>query len=471
MEYIDGRVLNLKVIASFTEAIITWDYVGGTTQHKLLVLLDGDIQAILPAEARSYSLSIFDSAQHSIDVVPIKSEVAILPDFHGNQYGRRAYIKWAPSVSEDTVAYRVYQDTSFVTIDTIAVHTLSNALPKTGNGAGRINVSGTYVGAPINKVFTIEIASSGCRHNIAGSWSAYTQFAQGDSLLLPYDIRLEFLDPRANYLNGDTYQFRVGPLTSYLSDVLTAGTKTFTIKAVDAAGNESTGASVSVAIFHKPDDVTNPAASWDGTYLSLSWANGGTNEILIYSNYSKTFGLLKDHIIMDAPFQIRNAGQTSYSFSPTVQGNWQFLIRTRDAQGRMSDGIQAVSVDTTGLPTGVRLNVPESIAVRPIAGGKFNIKWNYRLQDGEDIAACNVYIYNNNLAPEFINPVNVTANAASVSNVLTFSIDTEASFIGAQYITVRATDGILETTNIDNVPGIPDGQAPNPVASILAASS
>jgi len=72
------------------------------------------------------------------------------------------------------------------------------------------------------------------------------------------------------FLEGDATQ-EVGDNIGWLSDKLTDGDWIFGIKAVDAAGNESTATEDSVTVAGVPEPPSDIGAALDGDDLTISW--------------------------------------------------------------------------------------------------------------------------------------------------------------------------------------------------------
>ena len=73
------------------------------------------------------------------------------------------------------------------------------------------------------------------------------------------------------FLLGDADQ-EVGPATGFLTDKLADGLQKFGLKALDAAGNESTAVEASVTVQGVPEPVTGiTAVSLVGDTLTLNW--------------------------------------------------------------------------------------------------------------------------------------------------------------------------------------------------------
>ena len=82
-----------------------------------------------------------------------------------------------------------------------------------------------------------------------------------------------FLDGRfleGAFLEGDAVQ-EVGDVEGYLTTKLTDGDWIFGIKAVDAAGNESTATEETITIAGVPEPASDITASLDGDNLTIGW--------------------------------------------------------------------------------------------------------------------------------------------------------------------------------------------------------
>lgn len=478
---LDGEIRDLSASSFFNGARVEWEHVGvdpDTTGHLHALIINGELFKLLPGtESATASLEKLSDGNVRIDVRTIRGSTAILPEFFGFPYGRRAYLDWIPSDNEDVRSYKVFQKASgdaefslIQTVDTIDVHRERTKGVATGTGSGTVEIGGTFTGDDTNEEFTIEISSGTFRHNLTGSWSAYKTIQQDSLFYLDYGVTLIFNNEVSDYDDGDTYTFRVGPLNYFITNELDEDTYDFKIKAVDAAGNESDyNTEDTVKIIHLPNSVSSLSASWDGTNIDLSWTLPDDNDldaVYIYTNLNKTTQVLEDNIIESGPYWESAGTTTNLQVAPSVDGEWKFLVRTVDTQGRINDSIQLVSVDTTDIPTETALNSPENLELTLLPSGGVSLDWNYKWDFGTDLSEFRVYygISENALQTDISNgTVYETIEVESTVGFVSYSLDIEEDLTGngsEAFFVVRASDGTSETQNTTSTSITLDADAP-----------
>lgn len=462
----DGVIADVRVIASNGGAHVTWEHNEVTdSDHRLAVTLDGDLVAVLPAGSDSIDLTAIADGEHRIEIHAIRAEATAIPDLHGADYGKTAFIKWPASSSGDLASYKVYQDSEHVaTLDDIIVHGSYGSGPTSGTGTGRVSIYGAWTGAtPTNGTFAVKVTSAGYfSHNMSGSWSTPRTFAENGSYELTSGVVVRFESPATSYDTDDQFSFQVGPPVSYRSDELDEGSHTFTVSAVDAAGNESaTLTAITIETIYRPGDVTSLDASWDGTQIALSWAlpsDGDLAAVLIYSNYSNLFATLQDDVIETGAWTSKASDATGHTFTPPASGTWKFYVRTMDTSGRISDNVEMLTVDTTAISDALTLSTPEAVTVTPIAGGKLRVSWQYPWTTSDDCTEFRIYLNADEENPVFTTPTDTSA-ATNTGTITEYSWDSDV-LPGTRWATVRASDGTNETANTDLTEGEPDATAP-----------
>lgn len=484
--HFNGVIAGLRASSTFGGLRFSFRHRGvvDAQRFRYAVALNGELAMMLRDGEFSGRLDGLAAGRHRIDVMALREDVRRVPDLHGHFYGRRVWLAW-PRVSDaDLRGYVVYTDGGTGTVDYNApVATVADivvaprwyAAPDTGTGAGRLTVAGAWTRSAANESFLVRAASLGkFQHNIDGTWSAELDWLRGMVNYLPGGIAVTFEDGASAYDEGDEWEVHVGPRTGWASGILGEGTHKFAVGSIDAAGNVSADASVgSVAIIYKPEEVLDVAVRRNDPDIELSWTLPDDPDIaavLIYSNYSNTFARLTEHLIEDAPWVTLSGDATEYSFTAAEAGRYEFVVRTRDSAGRISESIDVVSVDTTAVPDEIELNVPEQMTVTAVADGMLLVEWSYRLQGGLDAAAFAIYRNEDPEAATFVTPVTTVAwTRASEGGeaVATFSQEMGPE-AGPVYYTVRArTAGGIETTNTDLHLGVPDAQAPAEPAGLI----
>lgn len=469
---LDGRVVNVGARVSGAGVELGFRHVGVSvdSNHLVAVGLDGDLYAVTPSLAGVAQSVAFPGTigvgEHRVSVVPVRGDARRVADLHGAAYGRRAFLRWVASTSSDLDAYLIFANGGsgsvnyaepLAVVDQVDVHR-DWFQAGTGTGSGRLTVGGSWSGERVNTVFVVETLTGMFRHNLTGAWSAWGPIARGVVRLLDFGVAVVFEDEAASYA-AKSFTVRVGPLVEWNSQELEEGTWLFSVKGRDRAGNESAALTErAVAIIHRPNAVGDLQVTFDPSLaepVALSWSLPGDGDLAaveIYSNFSNTFGRLGDEIIEDAPWVTLGAGEEGYGFVPAVDGVWRFYVRTRDAAGRRSDNVETVEVDTTGLPTGVRLNVPEQVAVVARPAGSFAIAWRYRWAGGEDVGQFEVREVGGALVGSAV-PVGGAVGSYSVLVVGPYAVPT--SFVVAA-VGVSGAEAVSAA-----VVGTPDSVAPS----------
>jgi hypothetical protein len=481
---LDGEVIDQVAVVTAAGADLSFrhDGVGPDTAHVLAVALDGELFAVVPSSAGVDQVVSFPSTvgegDHRVDIVPVRGEARRVQDLHGAAYGRRAYLRWPESTSDDLDAYLIYSnggtgtvdyDDAMATVDEVDVHTRW-FLEGSGTGTGRVTIGGSCSGERLNQVFAIETDDGTFRHNVSGAWSPWMPIVQGVTRGVDFGVTLRFEDAPSAYA-ALTFDVVVGPAVSWNSPELPEGSWLFSVKGRDLAGNLSTALTeVGVAIIHLPGAVTDLAVAFDpdeALPVELSWtlpADVDLAAVEIFSNYSLTFERLMDRIIEDAPWVTLVAAATGHALEPPEDGLWRFLVRTRDSSGRRSDTIEGVWVDTTGVPSAIALNEPEQVEVRPGPAGSFVVSWGYLWEDGEDLASFKVYDVT-------ASPTQVGTAAVEGGVFVSYEVAVVGPFASPTTFAVAAVGpGGVELLS-EAVEGTPDSSAPSLSEPLLGVAN
>jgi hypothetical protein len=469
---LDGRIAGLAARATAAGVDLSFRHleVPEGSNHQIAVALDGDLYAFTPSAAGSRQSVSFPATigdgEHRVSVVPIRGETRRAPDLHGVDYGRRAFLRWPPSPSSDLDSYLVFGNGGSGPVnysEPIAVVSLIDVhrdwfQAGTGTGSGRLTVGGNWSGERVNQAFTVQTSSGTFRHNLTGSWSAWEPINRGSATLLDFGVVVVFEDDPASYA-AKAFEIRVGPLVEWASPELAEGNWLFSVKGRDLAGNLSAALTeLPLAIIHRPDAVRNLRATFDPSLsdpIALSWdlpSDPDRAAVDLYCNYSNTFERLGEEIIEDAPWVSLSDDAETYAFAPAVDGVWRFYVRTRDSAGRRSDNVEAVEVDTEGLPTGVRLNAPEQVAVAAGPGGSFVVSWVYRFEGGEDIDGFEVREVGGSV---------VATSSAVGETIASYSATVAGPYSVATSFVVAALAASGDELLSDEVEGTPDATPPS----------
>lgn len=334
--------------------------------------------------------------------------------------------------------------------------------PHSGTGTGLLSAGGAWSGAAVNEAFTVEIGAGGTwRHDVSGAWSDWSAIRRGAPNELGGGVRVTFESAVGDYVSGDTWTIHVGPPREWLSGELGAGVWTFSVAAVDAAGNVSVPLSErGVTIVRLPLAPLNVAAAWtDEGKIRLTWelqTDASRAALWIFSNYSLTFERLGEYALEDGPWVELEDDAEEYEFTPPESGSWKFYVRAVDSDGRVSDNIDLVEADTLAPPDGVDLNEPGGVEVESGPGGLLTVRWVYDWNEGGSCTEFHIYAHEDEGAPVWESPDVIEVSAGS--GVVEYSAS--AVYAGARWFCVRASDGTVETQNEDLTLGTPDSEAP-----------
>lgn len=486
----DGYIAGLRASSTFGGLRFSFRHVGIVEEQRFryAVVLDGELTMLLQDAEFNGRIDGVTPGVHRLEIIPLRDDVRRIPDFHGHQYGRKAFLVWPSVADEDLRGYQIFgdggsgtvdYDTPLATVSRMVVTPRWGSPPDTGTGVGRLTVGGIWTRDAINKTFHVRASGPGkFQHDIAGDWSSELEWLPQLSNYLPGGIVVAFEDLATAYEAGDSWEIKVGPISYWGGGELPEGTYLFAVKSLDAAGNASADATTerAIVIIHKPNDVTGASVEFAAGDIGLAWtlpADDDLASILIYSNFSRLFGRLQESVIETGPWMELAGDETDYVFTPAVAGVWQFVIRTKDVAGRISESIKIVDVDTTGLPDGVQLNVPENVIVTPIADGLLRVTWSYAISGGLDASSFAIYRNTDPEAPVFDDPEDVVIweLLEAQGEIITLSQDLGPETTPV-YFTVRARSaGGLETSNTDLHLGTPDAGPPATPAKLNAVAN
>ncbi len=228
-----------------------------------------------------------------------------------------------------------------------------------------------------------------------------------------------------------------------------------TVKAKDAAGNESTSAPLSVTTNDLPDTQaptvpTGLAASAITTSsFTLSW-NASTDNVAV-TGYDVYNGAVK----------VNTSDITATSFAVTglaPNTAYSMTVKAKDAAGNESTSAP-LSVTTNDLPDTQAPSVPTGLAASAITTSSFTLSWN---ASTDNVAVTGYDVYNGAVK---VNTSNITATSFDVTGLApntSYSMTVRAKDAAAN----ESTSAPLSVTTND----IPDTQAPT-VPTGLAASA
>lgn len=472
---LDGRLDDLRASVSPAGVVLSWTHADAPEfAGRLAVAVDGYLMGLVPAKTERFALAGMEAGTHRVDVRPIRADVRRVPDMHGAAYGRRAFLRWPAADASDVRAYLVYTDggsgevdyeAPIAAVDGAVVHARRLGSADEGTGTGRISVAGDWLGQDTNAEFTVQVgAEATFRHDVLGTWSTWERFRGRQMVQLPYGVRLTFEDVATRYDEGDVWTFRVGPPVEWNSPELAAGAHRFAVAARDVAGNVGEPLTErAIRIILRPAGVVGATAEWDGTEIHLRWelVDDDLSAIEVWSNWSNTFQRLGARVLDGAWMTL--AGDTDeLSFVPGESGLWRFYVRPVDADGRVSDSVELLTVDTREVPTGAQLRDPEDVQVAPAPDGALRVSWRYPVEDGQGVVAFAIWIAEDDEGTGAAEPVLVPVDGLPGFGVAEYSWTSLEPFAAARWFSVRARNGDdVETPHRAWIMGVPDADAPS----------
>ena len=232
----------------------------------------------------------------------------------------------------------------------------------------------------------------------------------------------------------------IGPATSFTDTVL-PGTYSYTVRALDAAGNRSDPSgpdSATVDDTSAPSAPTNLAASVaNPLQVDLSWE--GASDNLAVTGY---------RVYRDGSLLTTLGPATSYRDDLTTSETHTYVVRAADAAGNVSDPSNSVTADLQA-PT-----VPAGVSADATGPGQVEVTWNAA---GDDIGVSGYRVYRDGV------PI-ATAGGTSMT-------DTSVP-PGTYNYSVRALDAAGNRSDESEPAGVtvPDTTAPSAPGNLTATA-
>ncbi len=154
--------------------------------------------------------------------------------------------------------------------------------------------------------------------------------------------------------------------TSYSDNGPAAGNQSYTVRAVDAAGNlsdPSNAASATVPDAEKPTAPGNLTATRNGaSQVDLSWQASSDN--VGVTGYRVFRGTTQIGTV--------GSGTTTYSDSPVGAGTHQYQVRAVDAAGNVSDPSNQASVT---VPDSQKPTPPGNLSATGVSASQIDLSW------------------------------------------------------------------------------------------------
>jgi hypothetical protein len=463
-----GTIDNINVMPGQYDSIdVTYDYNSiNPTEHEVGFYVDGFLNTRLADTESAASASGLAEGLHTVDFHANRIESS-WPDRHGDIRGQRGYVTWERSSDTSTVEYRVYVDSESepsAIINNIVIQEQQYFV--TQNSGGRLSSFGSYNGVePINDELILLFGSvAGEVDWSIGALSGTEDFSTGESVLFPHGIWVEFHDDPADYEDGASFTVSIGPANEFLAGIITPGTHTFEITALDAAGNESNSSDGSCVIQDIPDSVTNVVFDYDAGFLTVSWDDDlSGNDVYVYSNYNTATGLFEDSIIREYPHEVVDMS-TPFGFVPASDGQLKFYLRPYITEIRQDTNFTMHTFNFPPTPedVGLVLGTPAGLTATAIADGMIRFEWDYSFQPEDDLDSFEIFDSVGSPAFDYETPTDgLGQGGGSGFPVAHYSIELGPYTDGVTvYFNVRSISGTVSTLNTAYVSAVSDATPP-----------
>lgn len=475
---VTGRLRNLEGKESQRRAaIMAWEHEGAEQAPDALVYayVDGALRSDATAAEESLPLSFLGAGDSSVQLLTAGASESP-PDTLLDPFGQNAMLFWTPSPSPDCAGYNIYSSDTGLLVDEVrevVVQSLVRQAPNSGAGAGRISAWGAVpVGIAVNGLMAVTITAEGAAEwSINGSAAVAFEFVQGSVVALDYGVQLAFHDPVEAYLAADSWNIQVGPRANWTSGALTPGTHTFSVAAVDVAGNESaqvTAAGVYVldipgAVGGVVSSYTPGAGDLEVTFTQPAGALG----VRVYTNFNPHTGLFEDYVATDGlPYADIAAPAGSWTFNPGAEeGQLLFYLRPYNSECEREDGtLHRFHFPPEPADLGLEITEPTSLAASPLAGGLWRLEWDQLRVPAEASTEFLIYRVEAGQEIDFTAPAVATVQRSSgqgrPARHFVYDHPTPEAFAAVR-LAVRASDGSGNTsTNTDWVEVTLDSTAP-----------
>ena len=403
--------------------------------------------------ATGYSLSIeaFDSAQN----VSEKSRIVVattdntppsIPEIISALPGETIVeLNWTASVDNDGIAgYNIYLEDVLVGSSTDAAYTATNLNPatqyvfsveafdKSGNKSGKAIVT-TYTTDQTPPTPPTRIVANIYSTTIILSWTESTDNVE----VVAYNI-----------YHNDVFIGTSATNNYTVNDVEEATVHTFSIQAVDAAGNISEATSITLSTTDEtaPSAPSNLSAQAAENAVTLSWTESTDNVAVAGYRIFNGYELIETTV--GTSFNISNLdAATQYTFS----------VEAFDAAGNVSEkvSVSATTTDETA-PT-----APSNVTVQA-AETSVTLSWT---ASTDNVAVTGYSVYNGNELIGNTTSTSFTLNNLEANNEYTFSVEAfDAAGNVSEKISVSAT---TLTTGIDTPQVSSISVYPNPFTNFI----
>lgn len=226
---VDGEVRDFALEAGPLTTVrgsFRFDHPNGAENHRFIIYHNRKPMCFATPDS-GFQTAPLPAGAHEFDVLRVRATSRGIPDYYGELWNRRPYLRWAAATESDCRGYKIYWDAgtgtvsyaaAYATVSATEIQHLRDSAPTSGSGTGRASVLGNYDGEPQNALWYIEITAAGkWQYSTGGSLDGTDKdLYQGVIYTLPNGVTLSFHDPAASYSVGDKWSFRVGPATEWV---------------------------------------------------------------------------------------------------------------------------------------------------------------------------------------------------------------------------------------------------------------
>lgn len=390
--------------------------------------------------------------------------------------GRRVLITWANVA--DAFGYVIYSDNGdpeatlapIATVETIEADGLFQEPPTSGTGTGTITLGGLYNGPAVNAAWRIKFGADSTFQVDpgTGSYGTAKHAAPGVATNIGYGLTVRFDSPRSLYAVNDEWTFRVAAARKWISGELTTASYSFKIAAKDRDGNIFTeGNLLSVAVDPAPRGPSASSVSFDedtDTFAFLFTSPAEATKVRLYTNYSTDYLDLEGAVILEAPVAEWDADEgdggeghaATWTPDSVPDGEWQFILRAVDANGRESRNVDVLRISTPTSAVGI--GEPFDPQVANLPGLHVNFSWGYDTRDGE-VTDFDIYLDEAGTAnPDPFDTPFATVAADETAPIFrqTLELDLSGEALPTHLLVRARKDSTKQSRNLDWVEASPE---------------
>lgn len=466
-----GRARNVRGEAfQRFDALLSWLH-DAEGAGRVGIYLDGQLREVVPLEGERAQVAAMGAGDNSVLMVEARVDETF-PAVMVDVYGQNAIVGWSHPADADVVGYDVYCDG--VLSGSLRGMVLERFVERTPNvgtpRSGRLTVWGVVPEGMGRTVLQVQADNTGTgrwRFGTSGAWTEFA-WARGGAVVVQDSVYLVFPDEAASYGALAEWEVQVAPGNVFVSGVLTPGEHVFTVRALDAAGNESVvSEGFGVYILDVPDALMDVAQVVEEGELTVSYTlPAGADGVNVYTNYdahTETFG---EYVVTNGlPFATIAAPVAEWVFTPAVEGRLLFVLRPYNELCEREGGELYVQSFPPSLEdSGVVLGEPARLRGMAMPGGKWRVEWDYFVDAGDACTGFLVYA----LTPDgvidydadLVATVDVATGAGRPVKRFGYTYDTGIGNSTVRVAVRASAGGGLVSGNVDYVVITTDEDAP-----------